>query len=116
MMDATSRPKVIRDVASEFVNEILGVRIKFFNLLKKYTNQGPDYVALHWRYDKDDWYKHCERILDNTQRPDHVIMHPHKKMDKCKEVADTAIGTLMGRFDTFLANLTQVRCKNVKMS
>ena len=27
MMDATSRPKVIRDVASEFVNEILGVRL-----------------------------------------------------------------------------------------
>ena len=35
-------------------------------------------------------------------------MHPHKKMDKCKEVADTAIGTLMGRFDSFLANLTEV--------
>ena len=35
-------------------------------------------------------------------------MHPNKKMDKCKEVADTAVGTLMGRFDDFLSNLTTV--------
>ena len=70
--------------------------------------QGPDYIALHWRYDKNDWYLHCERINRGEQNPDHVVMHPLKKMDKCKEVADTPIGTLMGRFDEFLSNLTTV--------
>ena len=84
------RPKMVRDVMNEFTNEIIG---------------GSDYIALHWRYDKNDWYLHCEKLAKNSTK---FRFHPDKDFDKCKGVAEVPIGTLMGRFDAFLTNMTTV--------
>jgi hypothetical protein len=49
-------------------------------------------VALHWRYDKADWFKHCEKSK---------FKNKELEFDKCKELDEVATGTLMGRFDQF---------------
>ena len=84
---------MVRDVMNEFTNEIIG---------------GSDYIALHWRYDKNDWYLHCEKLAKNSTK---FRFHPDKDFDKCKGVAEVPIGTLMGRFDAFLTNMTTVSSK-----
>ena len=88
VLKSTPRPKNVRNIVNEFTNEILG---------------GSDYIALHWRYDKDDWYLHCERLKNSTA----TKFHPEKSFDVCRGVAEVPIGTLMGRFDSFLSNMTE---------
>ena len=88
VLKGTPRPKNVQNIVNEFTNEILG---------------GSDYIALHWRYDKDDWYLHCERLANSTASK----FHPQKSFDVCRGVAEVPIGTLMGRFDSFLANMTE---------
>ena len=63
VLKSTPRPANIQGLVNEFTNEVLG---------------GSDYIALHWRYDKDDWYLHCERIKDSNK----INFHPEKTFDK----------------------------------
>ena len=46
MVTATPRPKSVRDTASEFMSKVL---------------KDQDFIAIHWRYDKEDFGQHCKR-------------------------------------------------------
>ena len=45
--------KYIRELADGFIENEMG---------------GAEYASLHWRYDKQDWFKHCTRMSPEEQQ------------------------------------------------
>ena len=48
----TKRPGYIRQLAADFIEKEIGTK----------------FVSLHWRYDKQDWFRHCNRMPEEEKK------------------------------------------------
>ena len=48
----TKRPSYIRELAADFIRQEIG----------------KSFVSLHWRYDKQDWMRRCNRMSEDEKK------------------------------------------------